>query len=106
SLLTTEFAEVLTKEYNCIAQGELCAIEADPWTGAQDGEIKEPISFTQTGKTDLSLMVSMSYLYVLSESQQQNQRVSMTFKKVQPDSCWLLSDFITPDNTSLKKQLN
>ena len=50
-------------------------------------------------------MVSMSYLYVLSESQQQNQQVSMSFKKEQPDACWLLDDFITPGNASLKQQL-
>ncbi len=46
SLLTPEFYTILENEYKCKSEGELCAIEADPWLSAQDGAIAAPITLT------------------------------------------------------------
>lgn len=104
-LLTPEFFIILENEYKCISQGELCAIEADPWLSAQDGEIAEPIRFHITSQTSLTASVEMNYLFSLSKTQKVNQTVTFEFQKVNNGSCWLLADFITPKEGSLKKYI-
>lgn len=103
SLLAPELFAVLADEYSCTSQGELCAIEADPWLDAQDGDIAEPIRFTVTNQGALTASVEMNYLFVLSETQKENKTVTLQLKKEQSDSCWLLDDFVTPQNKSFKK---
>jgi hypothetical protein len=105
SLVTPEFFTVLENEYKCKSKGELCAMEADPWLSAQDGEIEEPISFSITSESELNASVKMNYLFVLSKTQKKNQAVIFQFQKINNNSCWLLADFITPKEGSLKKQL-
>lgn len=105
SLLTPEFYTTLENEYKCKSQGELCAIEADPWLSAQDGTIAEPISFSITKQTALNASVKMNYLFVLSKTQKENRAVTFQFLKISNGSCWLLEDFITPKEGSLKKYI-
>jgi hypothetical protein len=105
SLLTSEFYTILENEYNCKSEGELCAIEADPWLSAQDGAIAEPISFSITKQAALNASVKMNYLFVLSKTQKENRAVTFQYVKNSSGSCWLLADFITPKEGSLKKYI-
>ena len=104
-LLTPDFYTVLEREAECTSEGELCAIEADPWMSAQDGEIEEPISFSITNQTTLKASVKMDYIFVISKTQKESRSVTLQFLKINNDTCWLLEDFITPKDGSLKKNM-
>ena len=90
----------LKLEHAC-PQGELCAIEAVPWTDAQDGEIAEPITFKAVKQTATQAVVEMRYTFVLNESDRRQQQVHLVFDRSKPGACWLLSDLVGPSGNSL-----
>ncbi|HJW05693.1 MAG TPA: hypothetical protein VJ527_04280 [Rhodanobacter sp.] len=90
----------LKLEHAC-QQGELCAIEAVPWTNAQDGEIAEPVTFKAAEQTGTHAVVEMRYIFVVNESNRRPQQVHLIFERSEPGACWLLSDLVGPGGNSL-----
>lgn len=87
---------MLSSEAACNADGEVCAIDADPWINAQDGEVSEPVSFTLANTQEQGVTVRMQYLFALSDSQKEPQTVSLHFQKSGDNRCYLMDDFIPP----------
>lgn len=105
ALLTPDFFAVLSSEAECNADGEVCAIDADPWINAQDGEVSEPVSFTLAKEQEQGVTVRMHYLFALSDTQKEPQTVSLHFQKSGDNRCYLMDDFIPPGDGSLKQRL-
>ena len=105
-LVAPKFYLALNEEHNCSADtGNLCAIDADPWIDAQDGELSEPINFENLTNLDTKAIVKMSYIFLLSPNKKMPQTVTMHFERSKTNACWLLSDFITPNGGSLLNHL-
>lgn len=83
----------------------MCAIDADPWINAQDGEVSEPVSFTLANEQEQGVTVRMQYLFALSDTQKEPQTVSLHFQKSGDNRCYLMDDFIPPGDGSLKQRL-
>ncbi|WP_324016373.1 hypothetical protein [Aeromonas hydrophila] len=105
ALLTPDFFAVLSSEAACNADGEVCAIDADPWINAQDGQVSEPVSFTLANTQEQGVTVRMQYLFALSYTQKEPQTVSLHFQKSGDNRCYLMDDFIPPGDGSLKQRL-
>jgi hypothetical protein len=99
-VLETPLFNVLKIEHQC-AQGDLCAIEADPWMGAQDGEMERPISFKLHAVAALQATVSMSYTFKLASNLARTQKVELKLARQTTNQCWRLADLTQPDGTSL-----
>ncbi len=94
----------LKLEHAC-PQGELCAIEAVPWTDAQDGEIVEPIYFKTVEQTAMNAVVEMRYTFVLDKSDQRQQQIHLVFERSKLSACWLLSDLVGSRGNSLVDEI-
>ncbi|WP_421186656.1 hypothetical protein [Aeromonas enteropelogenes] len=105
ALLTPAFFAVLSEEAKCNDEGEVCAIDADPWISAQDGGVTEPITFRLAGQQNGIVSVSMDYRFMLSETRQEPRAVTFQFKTAGDRRCFLLDDFISPGEGSLKQRL-
>ncbi|WP_412480427.1 hypothetical protein [Azonexus sp. IMCC34839] len=100
SIISSRLYSALSREYKC-SRNELCAVEADPWTDAQDGEITKPIRFKTTQKTDTAAAVRMSYTFSLSDNRQWQQSVLVRLERNSVQGCWLISDLVSPKGQSL-----
>lgn len=100
AFVTPRLLAALRLEHAC-PQGELCAIEAVPWTDAQDGDIAEPITFKAVEQTATQAVVDMRYTFVLNDSDRRQQQVHLVFERSEPGGCWLLSDLLGPAGNSL-----
>src|SRR5438874_614596 len=70
SIITPRFFAALEQEYKC-AQGQICALEADPWIDAQDGAIGKPVEFATASNSGLEATVSMTYPFILGKTHRQ-----------------------------------
>ena len=102
-IVTRRFFDAMDREYKC-AQGQICAIEADPWTDAQDGRIGKPVEFATTSNSGIEAAVSMTYPFILDKTPRQ-QRVTLLLQRESPTDCWLLSDLVGPRGESLVRTL-
>lgn len=102
-IVTPRFFEALDREYKC-AQGQICAIEADPWTDAQDGNIGKPVEFAVTSSSGVDAKVSMTYPFILGKKHEQKQ-VTLLLQRQSPTECWLLGDLVGPRGESLVRQI-
>ena len=48
-----------------LRQGEVGRLDYDPWLGAQDGDIAEPIAFEAESVQEDAAVVAMRYAFVL-----------------------------------------
>ena len=103
-LVAPRLLAALKLEYAC-AQGEICAVEAVPWTDAQDGDAAAPITFKALDQSVTHALVDMRYTFVMSASERRPQRVQLKFERSDPSACWLLSDLVEPSGDSLLTQL-
>ena len=95
--------ELLLRESRCPA-GELCAIEADPWTGTQDGDMVEPVMLTQESESNANAKISMCYQISLGGTYVRNQCTTVLLVRG-PNECWVLDDLIPATGSSLKSVL-
>jgi len=100
AIITPRFFDALDKEYKC-AQGQICALEADPWTDAQDGQIGKPVAFATASNSGVKASVSMSYTFVLDKKHRKPQRVTLLLQRKSPADCWLVDDLVGPRGESL-----
>jgi hypothetical protein len=100
TIVTSRLFSVLDREYKC-AQGQICALEADPWTDAQDGDIGKPVEFATASKSDMQASVSMTYTFVLDKAHREKKHVTLQLERKSPTDCWLLGDLVGPRGESL-----
>ena len=95
---------LLYLEYDC-PKGELCAIDADPWTDTQDGKITEPLTYKVLKNSANKATVQMGYLFEIGEGPLLEKHALMEFERSAERSCWMLSDVIGPNEGSLLQHL-
>jgi hypothetical protein len=99
----------LMLEHKC-AQGDICAIEASPWTNAQDGNIEKPMVFDVLKTDESRASVRMRYTFALAKTKKRQQNVVLKFEHSAANKdanveCWVLSDLINQKGESLVSQL-
>jgi len=102
-IITQRFFDALDREHKC-AQGQICALEADPWMDAQDGKIGKPVEFATVNNSGIEATVSMTYPFILEKTPHQ-QRVTLLLQRDTPKSCWLLNDLVGPHGDSLVRTI-
>lgn len=98
-IVTPRFFDALDREYQC-AQGQICAIEADPWTDAQDGSIGKPVEFATASNSGVEAKVSMTYTFVLGKKHEQ-KHATLVLQREAPTECWRMDDLMGPRGDSL-----
>ncbi|WP_386070923.1 hypothetical protein ACFJIW_09795 [Tahibacter sp. UC22_41] len=98
-VVTRRLFDALDREHKC-AQGQICALEADPWMDAQDGKIGKPVEFATVSNSGTEAAVSMTYPFVLDRTPRQ-QRVTLLLQRDSSKGCWLLNDLVGPHGDSL-----
>jgi hypothetical protein len=99
-LITPRFFKALKSE-SAVPKGELGAIDADPWTDAQDGDIHPPITFTCVSNSGKAAKVEMRYIFFLDKNHSWPQTVILKLEKDPNSTKWLISDLTTPHGGSL-----
>ncbi|QBB71132.1 hypothetical protein ELE36_12645 [Pseudolysobacter antarcticus] len=100
-LLAPRLLATLEKDHKC-SDGEICAIESNPWTSAQDGEIGKPIDFKLSSSSANAASVRMSYMLELGKTKKLPQSAELKLERNAPSSCWTVADLITPRDGSLR----
>jgi hypothetical protein len=100
TIVTARFFDALEREYTC-AQGDICAIEADPWTDAQDGKIGKPVEFAMVSNSGKEATVSITYPFILDKTQRGPKHASLVLRREAPTDCWLIGDLVGPRGDSL-----
>lgn len=100
TVITARFFSALDREYKC-SQGEVCAIEADPWTDAQDGKIGKPVEFETVSNSDLETVVAMTFPFILDKSHHEQMRAKIVLQRKTTTECWLIGDIADPHGDSL-----
>lgn len=89
---------LLEREQACKVEG-VCAIDADPWLDAQDGQARDPEYFGE-GRD----VVRLRYRYVLDEDAlAQPRELRLRFSGA--GRCWRAADLIDPEGRSLLGRL-
>ncbi len=102
-IITPRFFDALSQEYKC-AQGQICALEADPWTDAQDGNIGKPVEFATDSNSGVEAKVSMTYPFILGKTHGQ-KHVTLLLQRESATDCWLVSDLVGPRGDSLVRAI-
>ena len=100
TIITPRFFDALDREYKC-AQGDLCAIEADPWTDAQDGSVGKPIEFATVSNSGTEATVSMTYPFILDKAHREQKHATILLQRKSATECWLIGDLKGPLGESL-----
>ncbi len=107
-LLDPRLSDRLAKNFACEVDG-VCAIEADTWTGAQDGAIAEPIAITLmddgAAKSVTNVKVRFAFQFALGDEKPVPESTVLEFARDGEGQCWKLLDMTTPDGQSLLQQL-
>ena len=107
-LLDPRLGDRLAKNLDCEKDG-VCAIEADTWTGAQDGSIKEPITVSYVddaaAKSVTETKVKFAFTFDLEGQKPEPETAILEFARSGEGQCWKLLDMTSPDGDSLLQQL-
>lgn len=98
-ILTPEFATLLKRENACTSKGQICAIDADPWLGAQDGGMSEPYRWAVERHSAGEATVDMTYVFEIGD-RKEPRTVQLKFKRA-ASGLWLLDDLVPPVGSSL-----
>ncbi len=102
NLLTPRFVAALRREW-AVAQGEVGALDVDPWLGAQDGDIGAPVTFRLLSAKGGTSTVVMDYPFLPAPgARPQVRRVRLLLRRA-AGACWQLDDLVTPAGQSLRK---
>lgn len=98
-IVTPAFLQLLEKEWACVAKAQVCAIDADPWLDAQDGEARDAWFFSEPD----GLTIAVRYSFVLdTETQPRAARIRLARAD---HGCWRVSDLVGPEGRSLRRTL-
>ncbi|MEO6972754.1 MAG: hypothetical protein ABI135_04935 [Rhodoferax sp.] len=98
-LLTPRFDAAVAYEHRCDA-GDVCAIDFDPWTGAQDGDVRQPIRFALVSGGDDHAVVSLRYTFALDRTRRQSRSATVKLERGASGRCWRVADVMSPDGIS------
>lgn len=104
TIVTPRFFAALDREHKCTQDG-ICAIEADPWTDAQDGHIAKPVEFETIGNSDVETVVAMSFPFILDKSHHEQMRAKIVLQRKSKTECWLVGDIVGPHGDSLLQMI-
>lgn len=98
--VTPGLLKLLEKEWACVAAKQVCAVDADPWLAAQDGDARDA-SFVvaRDGRT-----VAVHYTLVLDAETRRPQTAQLRLARG-GDGCWGVADLIGPEGRSLRQTL-
>jgi len=103
-LLDQRLSDRLAKNFACEQDG-ICAIEADTWTGAQDGAVTEPITISRIEDTAASPITSakvrFAYTFTLEGNPPEPMSTILEFARSGDGQCWKLFDMTSADGQSL-----
>jgi len=102
-IITRRLFDALAREHTC-ARDQICAIDADPWTDAQDGKIGKPVEFATASNSATEAAVSMTYPFILEKTPRQ-QHATLLLQRESATACWLVSDLVGPRGESLVRTL-
>ena len=107
SVLTPTFASVLQRNYDCqVREQGICAVDVDPWTNAQDGDVYNPRFGIQTTVGELQATVAMDYLFKFDKKEKgKPQSVKLQLTRRDVKSCWLVDEFYAPDGVPLTRTI-
>ncbi len=108
SYLSEHLLALLKRDWGCQSAGDICAMEADPWTNAQDGGVLGPIQFTLTASDGTRARVTLAYEFGWNEQgapKPEPAKATLILIRQVDTSCWLLDDIIGPRGDSLRAQL-
>lgn len=103
-IVTPRLLAALDREHKC-ASGQICAIEAVPWTDAQDGEIDNPVAFKTIENTGTRAAARMDYSFVVSETRRRPQHVKLLLERSSSTECWFVADLMGPRGKSLLESI-
>jgi len=92
----------LAMNFDC-SDGQICALDSDPWVDAQDGDVAEPITYQLGDHSDSQASVTMHYTFTLADNPSQPQQVTLKLQRA--DQCWQVADMITPRGDSLTEEI-
>jgi len=102
ALLTTRLYRALKHHYDAFeSKRQIDALDCDPWTNAQDGEICKPHSFTTLKAGQAEAVVRFNYTLALGPENRITQSVLMIFQRSASGPMWQFSDLVMPNNASL-----
>lgn len=90
----------LVRDAECTRDEGMCAISADPWIDAQDGEIAAPVTARETARSDDTATVALCFDFALGETREPQ---CATFAIVRDaNTCWVVDDLVAASGTSLR----
>jgi hypothetical protein len=107
ALLTKEFYALLARDWRCESSGDICAIDAVPWTNAQDGEALPPIRFELLKSSGNAAMVAMHYQFGWKDSGAPApvpRTAVLRLRRAASNGCWLLDDLVGGNGWSMREQ--
>lgn len=106
-LLTPAFAQAIKAELACAEREGVCRLDYDPWTNAQDGDIKGKPRFTLVsgGSQATVLEMRVDYRFALGDEDPTSKEVKIELRR-RGNGCWAVSDLISPDGASLFARLS
>ena len=105
--LSPQLLKLLQRDWKCQEPGEVCAIEAYPWTDTQDGDVLAPVEFKLVNENRQAATVEMGFRFGWEDSAETAKPMRIRLKLVRPadTGCWLLDD-ILHGKASFKQGLN
>lgn len=94
--LSPQLFKLLQRDWKCQEPGDICAIEAYPWTDTQDGDVLKPVEFRLVNENRQAATVEMSFRFGWEDSAEPAKPMHIRLKLVRPadTSCWLLDDIL------------
>jgi hypothetical protein len=104
-LVSGAFYQTLKAHYRCAEKEGICHLDYEPWLGAQDGEVSEPVRYEVSSRAKENISVTMSYLFfIASDRPKKKQKVVLRLQLAAQPQCWVINDLITPVGDSLAKR--
>lgn len=106
--LSATLLEWLKKDWACQGTGDLCAISANPWTDAQDGDVQEPVEWKQVSSEDNQAVVEMKYALGYKNVPAQpgiEQTTRLVLARSPGSQCWVLGNLQGPGDRPLLEAL-
>ena len=105
--LSGALLQLLRRNWRCEAPGEVCAVDAYPWTNTQDGDVLEPITYRLVSSTRTRAVVEMAYTFGWPDTPERNEPVvSLIALTKDPESgCWVMDDLVGAQGRSLRNAL-
>ncbi|AHG40693.1 hypothetical protein N018_10720 [Pseudomonas syringae CC1557] len=104
--LSKSLLSLLKKDWAC-QNGDQCAVSANPWTDAQDGDVQKPIDWKLVSNSDKQAVVEMTYNLGYKDAPQQpvSSQTTRLLMAKNANSCWVLDNLQGPQGVALGQAL-